>query len=65
METLQGILHAHPFFADLPTRHGEIVAGCASNVRFPADTFIFGCSRRTSTISEGGRVTRQELLIGA
>ena len=40
METLQGILTAHPFFTDFPTRHLELVVGCASNVRFGAGEFI-------------------------
>jgi CRP-like cAMP-binding protein len=41
METLQVNLSAHPFFVDLPAHHVEIVAGCASNVRFEAGNFIF------------------------
>jgi CRP-like cAMP-binding protein len=41
METLQGILAAHPFFSDLPKPYIELVVGCASNVRFGADEFIF------------------------
>ena len=41
METLQVNLSAHPFFVDLPPHHLEIVAGCASNVRFEAGNFIF------------------------
>jgi CRP-like cAMP-binding protein len=41
METLQVNLSAHPFFVDLPAHHVEIVAGCASNVRFEAGNYIF------------------------
>jgi CRP/FNR family cyclic AMP-dependent transcriptional regulator len=41
METLQGLLTAHPFFSDFPTRYLELVVGCASNVRFGAGEFIF------------------------
>lgn len=41
METLQGILSAHPFFAKLRVHHLKLVAGCAANVRFEAGTFIF------------------------
>lgn len=41
METLQGILSAHPFFVDFPARYLKLVAGCASNVRFEAGNFIF------------------------
>jgi|ERR1035437_9082947 CRP-like cAMP-binding protein len=41
METLQRVLIEHPFFVDLPTRHRELVVGCASNARFQAGEFIF------------------------
>ena len=41
METLQGILSAHPFFHDLPAQHMETVVGCVSNVRFKAGKVIF------------------------
>jgi CRP/FNR family transcriptional regulator, cyclic AMP receptor protein len=40
VENLQGILSAHPFFADLPTRYLDLVVGCTSNVRFEAGVFI-------------------------
>ncbi|MGD0125586.1 MAG: cyclic nucleotide-binding domain-containing protein [Terriglobia bacterium] len=40
METLQNILTAHPFFTDFPQRYLELVAGCASNVRFAPGEFI-------------------------
>jgi CRP/FNR family transcriptional regulator, cyclic AMP receptor protein len=40
METLQNILTAHPFFTDFPQRYLELVAGCASNVRFAPGKFI-------------------------
>jgi len=41
METLQNILTAHPFFAEFPPRYLELVAGCASNVRFAPGEIIF------------------------
>ena len=41
METLQGILVAHSFFAEFPEAHLETVVGCASNVRFGVGEFIF------------------------
>jgi len=41
METLQGILTAHPLFVDFPTRHVELVVGCAANVRFGPAVYIF------------------------
>ena len=41
METLRGILSEHAFFKDFPARHLELIVGCASNVCFDAETFIF------------------------
>lgn len=41
METLKPILTQHPFFKDLQPEYLEIVTGCASNVRFDADTYMF------------------------
>jgi len=40
METLEPLLAAHPFFADLDPRFLQVVAGCAANGRFPAGTFL-------------------------
>lgn len=41
METLQPILAEHPFFADLDPAHLELLVGCAKNVRFEADSYLF------------------------
>ena len=41
MENLESILAQHPFFEGLDKRYLELVAGCASNVRFDADRFLF------------------------
>ena len=41
METLRGLLVAHPFFSDFPKAYLELVVGCASNMRFGAGEFIF------------------------
>ena len=41
MEILQCNLSVHPFFVDMPAHHLEIIAGCASDVRFEAGKFIF------------------------
>jgi CRP-like cAMP-binding protein len=41
MENIQRILTTHPFFADFPTKYLELIVGCASNVSFKADSFIF------------------------
>jgi CRP/FNR family transcriptional regulator, cyclic AMP receptor protein len=40
METLEPLLAAHPFFANLEPRFLQVVAGCAANGRFPAGTFL-------------------------
>ena len=41
METLEPILAKHPFLKGLEPRHLKILVGCASNVRFNADQFLF------------------------
>jgi CRP-like cAMP-binding protein len=40
METLERILSAHPFFAELDPEHLRLLAGCAANVRFDAGGFV-------------------------
>ncbi|MCC3244563.1 cyclic nucleotide-binding domain-containing protein [Methylocystis sp. WRRC1] len=41
METLERILHEHPFFADLDEGFCKLACGCAKNVRFEAGQYIF------------------------
>lgn len=41
METLKPILAEHPFLKDLAPHHLELIVGCASNVRFEPNQFIF------------------------
>ena len=41
METLERILGQHPFFKNLGAEYLQLVSGCASNVRFEPDIFIF------------------------
>lgn len=41
MTQLQDILAAHPFFEALENAHLELLVGCARNVRFPRDTYLF------------------------
>ena len=41
MRTLEPIIAEHPFFRGLKPEHLQVVVGCASNVRFNAETFIF------------------------
>jgi CRP-like cAMP-binding protein len=40
VENLERILTAHPFFAGMRPEHLQLLAGCASNVRFEAGGFI-------------------------
>lgn len=40
IHNLEPILREHPFFQGLPSKHIELLVGCASNVRFDAGEFI-------------------------
>ncbi|MBM4167301.1 MAG: cyclic nucleotide-binding domain-containing protein [Ignavibacteria bacterium] len=41
METLKIILAEHPFFKDFEAKHLDLIAGCASNVKFNPEKFLF------------------------
>jgi CRP-like cAMP-binding protein len=41
METLEPVLTEHPFLKGLEPRYLKLIVGCASNVRFKADQFLF------------------------
>lgn len=41
METLEPILAEHSFLKGLEPRHLKLIVGCASNVRFNADEYLF------------------------
>ena len=41
MQSLQGIIKEHPFFAGLDEAFCELVCGCAKNVRFEAGQYLF------------------------
>lgn len=41
METLDLILAKHPFFDGLESRYLELIAGCASNERYDAGSYLF------------------------
>jgi CRP-like cAMP-binding protein len=41
MESLRGILAAHPFCGGLDDNYIDLLTGCAKNVRFDADEMIF------------------------
>src|SRR5271165_3910835 len=39
--SLESVIKAHPFFADMPEKHLEFITGCAKNVAFPERLTIF------------------------
>lgn len=41
IEGLERRLADHPFFAGLPRTDIDLITGCAMNVRFPAETYMF------------------------
>jgi CRP/FNR family cyclic AMP-dependent transcriptional regulator len=41
METLERIIAQHPFLKDLESEYIKLIVGCASNVRFNPDKFLF------------------------
>ena len=41
MEDLKRTLAAHPFFSGLKPEYFQLIVGCASNVRFESDHYIF------------------------
>lgn len=41
MRTLEPLLAEHPFFRGLAPEDLALIAGCAANARFAADTYIF------------------------
>jgi len=54
--TLEPLLRDHPFLKDLAPEHLALLAGCATNVRFGAGTFLFregGAADRCFLIREG------------
>lgn len=58
MENLQRILAEHPFFEGMDAAHIALLVGCASNVAFKADEYIFreGGPADTFYIVRHGRV---------
>ena len=59
METLERILSGHPFFAGLAPHHLDLIVGCASNVRFAADEFVFhaGAEANEFYLIRAGRIS--------
>jgi len=41
VETLEPVLRGHPFLAGLEPGYLDLLAGCASNARFPGGAFLF------------------------
>jgi len=58
MENLERILAEHPFLQGLAQEHIQLIAGCASNVRFNAGDYIFrdGDAANAFYIIRQGRV---------
>ena len=58
METLQPILREHPFLRGIDEKHLEFLTGCASNVRFVAQEFLFreGDEASAAYLLRAGRV---------
>ena len=59
MENLARLLKEHDFLRGLNERHLEFLTGCASNVRYAADKFLFkeGQEADASYLLRSGRVT--------
>jgi CRP/FNR family transcriptional regulator, cyclic AMP receptor protein len=57
-QTLEPLLRGHRFFAGLDAADVSLLAGCASNVVFPADAFLFreGEPAQTFYLIREGRV---------
>jgi CRP-like cAMP-binding protein len=41
MESLERIIAEHPFLKGMSPEHLQLIAGCASNIRFDAGSYIF------------------------
>jgi CRP-like cAMP-binding protein len=57
-QSLEKIVAEHPFFANLEIGHTNLLAGCASNVRFAAGAYILreGQEANEFFLVRGGRV---------
>jgi CRP-like cAMP-binding protein len=58
IENLSDILRQHPFVADLPDHHMQILMGCASNIRFEEGSYLIreGQMAETLFLLRSGRV---------
>jgi CRP/FNR family cyclic AMP-dependent transcriptional regulator len=66
MHTLEPLLAEHPFFQGLDSRHLQLIAGCASNVRFDMGQYIFheGEEANEFYIIRHGKVALETLAPG-
>ena len=53
--TLEPLLRDHPFLKDLAPEHLALLAGCATNVRFGAGSFLFREGKLALEIAAPGR----------
>ncbi len=63
MQTLEPILAEHPFFKGLEPEYMKLVTGCAKNVRYDAETYIFREGEAASSfyIIRHGRVALETM----
>lgn len=61
MQTMEEVLGSHPFFAGLNAGAMRLIAGCASNVHFAEDEFLFeeGHEANQFWVIRRGRVAMQ------
>ena len=61
MESLERIVREHPFFAGMSEEQTGVLAGCAKNVRFEADDYLFreGGTADQLYLLRSGRVALQ------
>jgi CRP-like cAMP-binding protein len=66
MENLEHILARHPFFQGLDARYVQLVAGCGSNVKFDADTFLFreGAEANVFYLLRSGKIAVETFATG-
>ncbi len=66
MENLARLLKEHPFLHGLEDRHLEFLTGCAANVRYAADEFLFreGQESGASYLLRNGRVALEIAVPG-
>jgi len=67
METLEPVLAEHPFLKGLSEQYLEMVVGCASNVVFEPDQFLFRDGQEADSfyIIRKGRVALEIFIPGA